>query len=156
MVFIFGGILEGIKQSWHYVTSSVNRGLTATQSYIQIKRAGLAVSESLWKESYDTFRESQNTWKKIMEVPEYYKIGEQLAVKSPFDWKRQHIMKMKINAVDVNTGKWVEQWITVENDTALSKREWLLKADDAVMNSPFGYSYHIQYVSEYEYYQKGA
>ncbi len=154
IIFLFGGILGSLKQVWHYVQSSVSRGLTSAQSYIQATSGGLEVSEGDWFAGVSLGQEVRDGWKGILEMPETYKVSEEFALPSPFDWRRQHIMKMKIHGVDLNTGEMVEQWITVENNRALSKSEWLRKADEAVFASPFGYSYSIDFVSEYEYYQK--
>lgn len=156
VILFFGGILEGIKQSWHFITSSVERGLTSVQSYVQARRGGLAVTEAHWKAGVGLYEEAKEAWEKIMDIPGGYKISEEFSIASPFDWRRQHVMKMKIHGFDTNTGEQIEQWITVESDTELSKYEWLNRADAAVTDSPFGYSYEIGYVSEYEYYQKGS
>lgn len=155
IIFLFGGILEGIKQAWHYVTSAVERGIKSVTSYERVKEAGLDVIKDSWVESWDLYEAAKEAWDKIRDLPEFYKISPEFSVATPFDWRQQHIMKMKIHAVDANTGEWVEQWITVESNTELSKAEWLMQADEAVTDSPFGYTYDIQYVSEYEYYQKG-
>ncbi len=154
MVFFLGGILKGITQAWHYVASAVDRGLTAVGSYVQVSDAGIVVSQKDWEQSYDLLKEAQEGWRKITDIPEFYSIPGQFALDSPFDWRRRHVMKMKIQGVDLNTGESIEQWITVENDKALTKSQWLGLADQAVSDSPFGYDYRIDYVSEYEYYQR--
>lgn len=154
IIFFFGGILSGIKQSWHYIQSAVNRGLTSAISYVQARRGGLDVSEPDWSEGFGLAQEIKAGWQGILDMPAEYKVSEEFSVTSPFDWRRQHIMKMKIHGVDLATGQVVEQWITVESDGPLTKSEWLGKADEAVTESPFGYSYAIDFVSEYEYYQK--
>jgi hypothetical protein len=155
IILIFGGIVTAVKNVFHYVTSAVERAIGSSESYDQATSAGLSTDQDSWIETYDLYSEAREGWQRIVDLPEFYKVSEEFSVSSPFDWRQQHIMKMKIHGKDLNTGELVEQWITVENDTALSKTEWLQKGNEAVIDSPFGYSYEIDFVSEYEYYQKG-
>lgn len=155
IILIFGGILEGIKRIGHWVHSAVKHGIGVREAEELIGPLDRTVDATEFRQAYDAYQEARSGWQQIRDIPEQYKIAEEFSATSPFDWRQQHIMKMKIHGTDLNTGEQIEQWITVESDNALSKSEWLNLADNAVSDSPFGYSYDIDYVSDYEYYQKG-
>lgn len=151
----FGGILEGAKRVWHFITSGVRSGVESAAVTTALEPVQDIFDISTVDETYGLYDEAIDNWQKIHNIPDFHTISEDFSLSSPFDWKQDHIMQMRIQGIDLNTGEQVDTWITVENDRAVSKDEWLGMAQEAVEDSPFGYSYSVDYVAEWEYYTKG-
>jgi hypothetical protein len=148
----FGFLTGAAKQAFSYIQSGVEKGLSALETIEAVIKSGLGISEEGGVVIYETLSGFGNVWAKISEMPNTYKVGENFGMSSPFDFRQKHVMQMKIEYTDLATGEKGETWITVENDTALSKQEWLNLGDNAVANSPMGYQWSIDYVDEFKYY----
>lgn len=153
-ILILGSLISGAKEVWHYVVSSVDRGIDVITSREIITPISDVLDDDEFRDTYALASDALDAWGQIANIPESYTVSDSFAIESDFDWRQNHIMKMKIHGVDINTGETIEQWITVESEKPLSRGEWLNLGQEAVTDSPFGYSYEIEYVSEYEYFTK--
>lgn len=154
-IFILGGLGQFVKDAWHYVTSAVRSDVPREVASKIISPISDFLDDSDIDVYYGLYEDSVEVWQRIHNIPNEHTITETYAIDTPFDWRRQHVMKMRVQGIDINTGQLIDSWITVESDTELSKGEWLNLAQEAVIDSPFGYSWEVDYVAEYEYYQKG-
>ena len=149
-----GGLFGIIKQAFGYISSGVEKALGAVETVGQVIRGGIEIPEEKGISIYETVTGYQETWAQLLDIPKEYKVREAFASPSPFDWRQKHIMQMKIQYTDLQTGEMGEGWITVESDTELSMAEWETLADNAVAASPLGYFWDIDYIDEYRYYTK--
>ena len=149
-----GGLFGIIKQAFSYVVSGAERALGAVETVGQVIRGGIGIPEEKGISIYETVTDYQEAWAGLLDIPKEYKVSETFASPSPFDWRQKHVMQMKIQYTDLQTGEMGENWITVESDTELSMAEWETLADEAVAASPLGYFWDIDYIDEYRYYTK--
>lgn len=155
IIFSFGSIFGAIKEAWHYVGSAVKRGVSSERLSEIITPISSILSPEDIDLYYGLYEDAVENWQRITQIPEEHLIREEFSIKSGFDWREDHIMRMRISGTDINTGELIDSWITVESERELTRGEWLQAGQEAVFDSPFGYSYEIDYVSEYEYYIKG-
>lgn len=154
IILQIGSIFGAIKEAWHFVGSAVKSAIGSEEA----QRLITPISDLLKPQDvdlyYGLYSEAVEAWQKITNIPDEYLVNKEFAILSPFDWRQEHIVKMRIHGIDTITGELVDTWITVESNKELTKGEWLQLGQEAVFDSPFGYSYEIEYASEFEYYIK--
>lgn len=161
MIFILGSLGSGLNKAWQYIQSGVVSGV---QSSIEIART---VAEGL-KEDYtevlagvSTVEDIERGFTKLADIPDFYSVTSEFAAETTFDYEQNHVMKMKVHGTDKATGLNVDSWVTVESKTGLNadgrkmtKQDWFNSAQEGVFESPFGYSWDLDYADEFEYYIK--
>jgi hypothetical protein len=148
----FGRIGETAKGWFGFIESAVVKGIGAVRAFSSFQVVDVGIDEAEFSAAYTTRERAGEIWNQITRIPSTYLVSERFGVVSPFDWSKKHVMKMKIEFTDLNTKERGVQWITVESDTELSKAEWEAMAQTGVLDSPAGYNYWIEGISDYQYY----
>ncbi len=158
MVFIiqgiFGGVTGAVRQVAHFVSSSVSRGLGAVKSYSSVRDLVAGVTETDWTKQYDIFKSGKDAWSRISDIPSEYIVTDEFALDTSFAYKGQNVMRLKLSALDLDTGEFLEKWVTVESDKKHSREAWIGMASDSVSESLAGYNYEVIEVLDYEYLQR--
>lgn len=154
MVILIGGIFGAIGQTWHYIKSAVKSGIESSIAFTQTIAGGLTPELEPYEVAYDFYDQSVADWQTIGQMNYDELIPSDMAMSTPFDWRDKHIMQMRIQGINSQTGESVDRWITVENDREMTKGEWLTAAQGAVDESVGSDPTDIDYIAEYEYYTK--
>lgn len=154
MILFLGGLLGPIKEAWHFVKSAVKSRVESSVAYAQTIAGGLKVEKDTYLVSYDFYEQSVRDWQTISQLNFDELVTSDLAISTTFDWREKHILQARIQGTNTQTGESIDRWITVENDTELTKGEWMNAAQGAVDDSIGSDPTDIDYIAEYEYYVK--
>ncbi len=154
MIILIGGIFGAISQSWHYIKSAVKSGIESSVAFTQTIAGGLKPDLEPYEVAYDFYEQSVADWQSIGQLNYDELIPSNMSMSTPFDWRDKHIMQMRIQGTNPQTGESVDRWITVENNRELTKGEWLTAGQQAVDESVGSDPTDIDYIAEYEYYTK--
>lgn len=149
---VFGFFTKAIEKAWSYVEKAVETGLSSIEGFTQYISGGGDIDQDEFSGAYVTRTQAKETWAGIKAIPRTYRVSGEFAVISPFDWARKHVMKMRVEFTDLQTGEKGQQWITVESDEQMSLAEWQAEGQTVVMDSPMGYQYWVDNVADYQYY----
>lgn len=159
VILVLGGLWGGIKQATrsvaHWVSSAVSSGVGQQEAYDDIADVlsdDVDIEEFLGQ--YDLYQDALPTWDKIKDIPETHIVSEEFALPTSLDYRRNHIMKMKVSAYDVASENFVEQWITVESDKLLTRAEWEREATKNTLDTLAGTNLVIVDILETQYYVK--
>lgn len=152
---IWGGVKSAIKQATTWVSSAVKSSLGAEETYQDISDfLDPDLTEGEFIGQYELYEDSLGVWSKITDLPDFYRIPENFATPTSLDYRQKHIMKMKVQAFDLNTDEVIERWITVESDTPMQKSSWISAGQSAASDTLAGTDLIIEEVLEFEYYIK--
>lgn len=148
------GFVEKIKSAWGYIESAVSSGLDRAGSFVQYVSGGGEVDRTDWFRGYDVVKEGETGWDRLPYVPKSYVVGEQFANESPFDWRQQYVMKMKLSVKDLQTGEFSERWVTVESDELMTMEEWEYYGAESGLQGLEGSEFETMDFLEYEFFQR--
>ena len=152
---MLGNIKSSIGRAFSYVVSSVERGISQIASVTQNIAEAFDYDYGTIRTYQEVVETAKDTWTKLNELPDFYRITDKFALTTEFDYRYKHIMTMQVHAYDKNTQQMVDQWITIESDTSHTKQEWFELATEAVIDTPFGTDLVLEYASEFQYYVRG-
>lgn len=154
IVLLLGSISGVISEAWQYVTSSVGSGVEGLRSSAEAIREAFGIDYETIRTYQDIAEEAKSAWERLNELPDFYRVNRNFALETDFDFRRDYVMHMKVHAFDLNTGEYIDQWITVESDEALTKQQWFDLGREATFDTPFGTDLVLEYATEFQYYVK--
>jgi hypothetical protein len=149
---MFGSIGSAIQSGWQFIASGVKSGVESTISIARNVSEALSLEYEDVLSGVETAQEAVSAWTKLNELPGFYDVTDKFALKTTFDYREKYVMQMEVVGKDTVSGKDINVWVTLENDKPLTKEEWLEYARKEFTDHPFGYSYIIDYVNDWNYY----
>ena len=146
------GFLGSIRGAFQYVTKAVESVFTAAESFVQFRTGGGELGKDEFLGTFDKYAGYKEGWDKILAQPSFYTVSDKFAMPVPFDFEREHVMKMKVFGTNLETGKREERWVTVETSEEITRAEWIHEAKNASVSGKWLYETTIDYVAEFQYY----
>jgi hypothetical protein len=137
------------KDAFSYIRRSVSEGISATSALKQYRDGGGSIRDNLWYSLYkETF--SQEGWREtVAKLPVTYTVTDKMFQETDWDFREQYIMQMKVSGYSTELGQRITKWVTVENDTILTKQEWRWLAQEAASATlgtpPFAIDTFLEY-----------
>lgn len=147
-----GFLSSALSGVWSFAKAAVTSGYDKLESFADVVAGGLTVSSEDWSEAFDVMEQQKEVWGAIKAIPETYRVKGEFGLQSELDWRDKHVMTMKVEAYDFDTGETSERWITVENDTELTRAEWNDLAFSEFGDADTGGYLDIYSILDYEYY----
>jgi len=121
--------------AYPYIQKGVADGLTATAALKQFRAGGGSIRDAYW---YALFREDfaqSGVRENILEIPMTYTIPDTMFQSVDYDYREKYVMQMKVRGYSQELDRTVTRWITAENDTMITKREWTYLAAQAIYDT---------------------
>lgn len=142
------------KRAYSFVTSAVNRGMSARSAVKEYRAGGGSIGNVQWFSIYKTAFNAFGWKETVQEVPPTYIVRKEMFTPTGLDFREEYILQAKVSGWSEELQQNVTKWVTVESDKLLTKQEWLWglqQAVDASLGSPV---FIISRRLEYELYRK--
>lgn len=141
-----------IKGIFQYILQGVGLGKVYSKIESILKPEIKLIEQQQLLSKYHDVKEIYEKGKLIESLFSLNRIDKSLGTVSAWDWKREFTMRAKISGYDAISGGFLEQYVTVNSDTPLSKEEWINMLEQAG-SSLFGrYEISVKSVSDFQYF----